>query len=835
MAFENPWVLLLLLPLAGWLLWEWRTGSRVAHLAIRGVVFLLIVLALSSPVWELPDSQVHVVALADLSDSVGDEGRAEAQRLVRSLEGAGGAKHLSVLPFGSRVFPLDGSSLPAPAAMESATRATNLEAALRHGLASLPARSVPRVVLISDGLENTGSVLRAAWQAQSLRIPVHVYALPGRPVAQLAIRAMDFPDRVWSGERFTLNLVVETPRAARGRVEVSVDGKTIGLSELDLAEGTTPLALTLSVQSEGVSELRAQLSAEGLGQTSKSGAIALRRPNAIFVSSTSQQEDQNLLNIMNEAGFQLRITGTLPERLNETQLLVLNNQDLEAYAPTDKSRVEQYVMAGGGLLVVAGERNVYVEKPEGTPEDALTRTLPAKLAPPESEEGTVVALIIDKSSSMEGRKMQLARLATIGVIDNLRPQDMVGVLIFDNSHQWAVPIRKAESKTLIKRLVSGIMADGGTQIAPALEEAYRRVYPMKASFKHIVLLTDGISEEGDSINLAKEAQLNKVTISTVGLGRDVNRNYLQKVAENAKGSSYFVDDPAMLQQILLKDVMEHTGSTAIEGSIRAQLARQSELTDGVDIAAAPPLNGFVKFDAKPSADILLTVDREDAPLLTRWQYGLGRAAVFASDAKGRWAAEWLTWDGYDRLWANLTRDLLPRSQPRSSSIRFDEARNRLLVEYRTDAAVGSRAAPEIFLLGPDNYRIAIAAERVAPGLFRAEAPTGDRRGLFRIRPLRESSDFPEVGYYREEAEANDYGNDERLLRELATYTGGQFNPSPATVFDPGNVRFQSLTVLWPFLLAAAILLQLFELFLRKGLPWLRERRARQASGLSYET
>ncbi|MCW5964842.1 MAG: VWA domain-containing protein [Bryobacterales bacterium] len=834
MVFEHPWVLLLLLPLVGWVFWEWRTGSRVVHLVLRSIVFLLIVLALSSPVWELPDSQVHVVALADLSDSVGEDGRAEAQRLVSRLESEVGAQHLAVLPFGSRVFPVTGATLPAAGALESASRATNLEGALRHALASLPARCVPRIALISDGLENTGSVLRAAWQARTLGVPVHVYALPGRPVAQLAIRAMEYPERVWSGERFALRLVVEAPRAARGRVEVSVDGKRIGLSDVDLPEGVTPLVLTLGVQSEGVSELRALVSAEGLGETTKTGAIALRRPNAVFVSSTSQQEDQNLLNIMNEAGFQLRITAALPERLNEAQLLVLNNQDMEAYPPAEKGRIEQFVMSGGGLLVVAGERNVYVEKPPGTPEDALTRSLPARLAPPESEEGTVVALIIDKSSSMEGRKMQLARLATIGVIDNLRPEDMVGVLIFDNSHQWAVPIRKAEAKTLIKRLVSGIMADGGTQIAPALEEAYRRVYPMKASFKHIVLLTDGISEEGDSINLAKEAALNKVTISTVGLGRDVNRNYLQKVAENAKGSSYFVDDPAMLQQILLKDVMEHTGSTAIEGSIRAQLARPSELTEGVDITAAPPLNGFVKFEAKPSADILLTVDREDAPLLARWQYGLGRAAVFTSDAKGRWAAEWLNWEGYDRLWANLTRDLLPRSQPRASSIRFDEARNRLLVEYRTEAG-GPGAAPELFLLGPDNYRMALSAERVAPGLFRVEAPTGDRRGLFRIRPLQDSNDFPELGYYREEAESNDYGNDERLLRELAAYTGGQFNPSPAVVFDPGNVRFESLTVLWPFLLAAAILLQLIELFLRKGLPWLRERRARQAAGFSYET
>ena len=135
---------------------------------------------------------------------------------------------------------------------------------------------------------------------------------------------------------------------------------------------------------------------------------------------------------------------------------------------------------------------------------------------------------------MEGKKIELARQAAIGVVENLRPIDLVGVLIFDNSFQWDVPIRRAEDKVLIKRLISGIVPDGGTQIAPALAEAYRKVLPAHATFKHIVLLTDGISEEGDSLDLSKEAAAQHVTISTVGLGQDVNRAYLEKVASRRR-------------------------------------------------------------------------------------------------------------------------------------------------------------------------------------------------------------------------------------------------------------------------------------------------------------
>jgi len=68
----------------------------------------------------------------------------------------------------------------------------------------------------------------------------------------------------------------------------------------------------------------------------------------------------------------------------------------------EKDELEKYVKQGGGLLVIGGERNVYAEGKKQ--EDALDRTLPAKLAPPRSPEGTAVVLIIDKSSSMEGER-----------------------------------------------------------------------------------------------------------------------------------------------------------------------------------------------------------------------------------------------------------------------------------------------------------------------------------------------------------------------------------------------------------------------------------------------
>jgi Ca-activated chloride channel homolog len=379
---------------------------------------------------------------------------------------------------------------------------------------------------------------------------------------------------------------------------------------------------------------------------------------------------------------------------------------------------------------------------------------------------------------------------------------------------WDVPIRTVDNKNLIKREISGIIPDGGTQIAPALNEAYRKILPVNAAYKHIVLLTDGISEEGDSLTMSKDAANNHVTISTVGLGQDVNRTYLEKIAVTAKGKSYMLNDPAGLEQILLKDVQEHTGTTAVEKPIKAQVRHTSDLLDKVDVEQAPTLAGYIRFETRPTADEILTVDTD--PLLVRWQYGLGRAAVFSSDAKSRWAATWLTWPGFDRLWTNIFRDLLPHGNESEAAARYDGANEELVVDYHLSGqAAEVVTAPELYVIGPGDFKRPLELTRVSPGTYRGRIRIGNVEGLFRVRPLNDSRSFPEVGLYRQESELSDYGSNETLLKSIAQSTGGRYNPSPNQLFDTGGKYIDATIRLWPGLLALAVLLNLMELVMRK--------------------
>ncbi|MFN7922680.1 MAG: VWA domain-containing protein [Bryobacteraceae bacterium] len=818
MSFDRWWVLFFTpMPLV-WMALRWKGTGRKVGLALKALTLVAILVALAEPHMAVWETKIGVAVLVDSSASVSRDDLDKASKFAASIEGAKGRHWVRVLPFARDLRELQApevtGSLKVQATGGEAGRATDIESAVRDAVGAIPAGLVPRVVLISDGKENRGSVTRAAWQAQQIGVPIDTYPLAGRAPAALRLEHVDLPPVVFSGERFVIELQVSSPRAAQATVELMAEGKPVGSSEVSLQAGSNTLRLNANLGATGALEVSGNIRAGDLGEVRFARAVTLRRPRLLYLSQDPEGSEMHLKRTLEAAQFDITITRELPRvRLEDFQVVAFNNWDLEGLPPAFKADLEGFVQQGGGLLVIGGEKMVYVENKQI--EDAIDRTLPAKLAPPRSPEGTCVVLIVDKSSSMEGKKMELARLAAIGVVENLRAIDQVGVLIFDNSFQWAVPIRKAEDRVLIKRLVAGITPDGGTQIAPALAESYRKILPINATFKHVVLLTDGISEEGDSISLAKEAGNQRVTISTVGLGQDVNRAYLEKVASFAKGKSYFLSDPSGLEQILLRDVMEHTGSTAIEKPLIPSVIRQAEILDGVGIASAPALKGYVRFISKPSADTILQMEQKD-PLLVRWQYGLGRSAVFTSDAKSRWAADWVTWNGYDKFWANVFRDLLPHSQPVAASLDFDSASGELVAHYQLSRHVPEpEKLPDVFAIGPGGFRHAMALKKVAPGSYRGVVKIGDARGLFRVRPLEESRAFPEVGYYRPEEELTDTGSNPELLKQVASFTGGRFQPAAGQVFDTGGRAIPSTMSLWPGLLAAAVLLNIAELVNRK--------------------
>ena len=485
MTFERSWALLLLILPIAWLAWEWRRQSHRTALLLKAAMAAAVILALSEPTLSIRDRKVALAVLADTSASVSDADLARENRILSQLDNARGSNELDVIPFARVARPLDASEENGKLARTKgeAGRATNLEAPIRQALASLPAGQDPshradyrwqrkrRVGnsrrLAGPAARHPGGYHRAGRAENNPNSTPKPWEFPA-----LYSPANDSP----SISRFSLR------RATQATVELSAEGKQIGLHKIALAAGENRIRIRTSLNAAGAIDLSGKIEAPGLGESRFENALSVRRPKVQWISEDPPGTEGHIVDVLAANRFDVVESKALPANLEDTQLIVFNNINFETMRPADKQRRGEFVQSGGGALWIAGEHNVYVDHKD-QPEDPLARLFPPNWSPPRSPQGTAVVLIIDKSSSMEGKKIELARAAAEGVVDNLKPDDHVGVLIFDNSFMWDVPIRTADNKTLIKREISGIMPDGGTQIAPALTEAYQRILQVNSALQ----------------------------------------------------------------------------------------------------------------------------------------------------------------------------------------------------------------------------------------------------------------------------------------------------------------------------------------------------------------
>ena len=353
MTFAHPWLLLLaVLPFA-WAAWEWRAGSRRAALALKAGAFAAIFVALAQPTVTAYTTRVAVAVLADTSASVTAEDLKTESALAGRIERARGRHWSSVIPFARTTRAHDpqehsqgGWQLRHTAA--PAGHGTDLEAAIRDGEASLPAGMAQRILLVSDGNENLGSAARAIWQARQLGIPIDTVPLAGHPKPGLLLEAVSIPGQVFSGERFPIEVTLEAPHGARAAVELTAEGKPIGSSQVELTPGVNRLRLEATVNSVGAIAIAGTVAAEGLGLARFEDAVTLRGPRALVVSHDPASSEVHLNRVLEANRFAVdRATGGIPERLDDYQLIVINNWDMESIPAARQAALERFVNQGG--------------------------------------------------------------------------------------------------------------------------------------------------------------------------------------------------------------------------------------------------------------------------------------------------------------------------------------------------------------------------------------------------------------------------------------------------------------------------------------------------------
>src|SRR5690606_28300539 len=132
---------------------------------------------------------------------------------------------------------------------------------------------------------------------------------------------------------------------------------------------------------------------------------------------------------------------------------------------------------------------------------------------------------------------------------------------------------------------------------------------------------------------------------------------LRRIASRGRGRFNYSHDGTDVPRIFSRETQEVTRNAAKEQLFQPRVAKNVQALRGIDFGGAPGLRGIVPIQPKPLSEVLLRTQTGEA-LLVRARRGLGRSAAFASDAKARWAAPWLGWGGFAKLWSQVARDTM---------------------------------------------------------------------------------------------------------------------------------------------------------------------------------
>ncbi len=845
-----PLWLLALLPLAWWVGLRSRTNLARSHLGLatglRTLALALLALALMRPAHTARTSEISVVYALDVSRSVASGFVRSALDFARraNAQAVPGAARYVVFADRARLVddPEDVAKVAVSAAVADRERllyqgATNLELALDQALLGLDPARVPRVVLFTDGNQTRGDVWRAV--PRLIAHGVRVFAFPAPPQVQSDawVEALDVPEGVRRDEPVSLTVHVVSQRETPARITVSADGRALGARRVRLNAGTNAVTIATRIGRSGSVVIGVAVHAEGdlladndrLQQSAWIGA----RPRVLYVEGQPEAA-RHLSAALRREGLEVQSVGPeelpgAPDALERFDAVILSDVAPDRIDAARMRALQRYVReSGGGLIFAAGE-STYGK--DGFADTALERVLPVEFKSREKRKDLALVLCLDRSYSMKGRPLALAKAGARATLELLEEQHYFGVVAFDSQPHEAVPLQYVRSKRRAEELLDRIQASGQTNIYPALAAAWRMLQNHPAKRKHVILISDGDTAPADFDRLLKRMTDSKITVSTVAIGRSGDPGLMERIAGFGGGRAYVAENLEQLPQLFVQDTHNVSRATLMEEPFRPVVKRRIEALRGLDFAKAPPLLGFASSKAKDDAEVFLTAD-SDAPLLARWQYGLGRAVMFASDVKNRWAAEWLQWEGYGKFWAQLTRDTLRRDTGEQVLFRVaregDEARVRLRL-MTEQGAWRNGLAPRVRATGPDGSRRDLILRQTGPGHYDASlavATAGSRPYTFGL--VRGGGVGAETVrragtrqlFYPYPDEYHSLPPDLELLTALAEQTGGKVGASMAEIFADRGDRGRSRTPLWPWFSAVALALYLADLFVRRA-PWVR--------------
>jgi Ca-activated chloride channel homolog len=185
-------------------------------------------------------------------------------------------------------------------------------------------------------------------------------------------------------------------------------------------------------------------------------------------------------------------------------------------------------------------------------------------------------LVLDRSGSMDGEKMDNLKEAVGYVADHLSDNDLVSVTIFDDQVETVIPSQAAKNRSDIKGKVAKVIPRGGTQISDGLRAGLAEVKKGHSASRvnRVLLLTDGQTwdDEDACLRLAEEAGKQNVAITTIGIGDEWNEKLLLQIAEKSQGNSHWIQNPIAILDAFRQEVEGMQAVAAVNLKLTARLS-----------------------------------------------------------------------------------------------------------------------------------------------------------------------------------------------------------------------------------------------------------------------
>ncbi len=814
--------------------------QRIINVVLRMALFACIIGALVQVVLTSFESRIATIFIVDTSASVSDEVLLKARDYINQASKAKSERdQVKVIAFAKNPYEIkleeDGTikalDRPQGESAEQDGLTTDISSAIRMSYGLFPQDHLKRIVLISDGNMTRGDLVGESYRAEAYGIKIYNKEIEFEPRKEVLVRSVELPDELKLGEPFVLVTRVFSTHENKATLTLWQNDFKSGTQTVDLKPGMNEVQFKTEVFEPGFREFKVEMKVDGEdyfkpNNTFVYSANVRGKPRILYLEGESRARHY-LQRALKNQEFELEVRSAqgMPTSLKDMEgfdLILMSDVSAIDVSDNQMRLLSQYIRELGGGFIMAGGEGSF--GPGGYKNTLMEKMLPVKFEPKKQRQKPSLALVlvIDKSGSMGGDRIELAKEAAKSAVEVLKSNDKVGVLAFDDGVQTLVRMQSANNRVRILSDIGRLQASGGTNIAGAVNAGYEQLFVTPARLKHMILLSDGNSERKNIFSeLLPLMRLENMTVSTVAVGSQSDTTMLRRIAEGGGGRYYYTNDPYNMPRIFMKETNTVAKTSLVEEPFRPQVAKQAQAIKGIPWGSAPYLLGYVSTKPKDAAEVILVSDT-DEPVLARWRYGLGKSVAFTSDLKNRWAVEWIRWPGYAKFWAQLIRDTMRSDDRDTLAMRtsVEQGEAHIVVDAIDDQDLFiNDLESAVTLSTPSGKKETLKLRQTAPGRYEARTPLKEY-GSYNLKAQHDQNgdtiavSLGTISYpYPQEYLFTEPNRE--VMRRAADIGHGQTNPEDSALFDAMGEEVKYRKELWPLFVMAALALLLFDLMFRR--------------------